>query len=196
MKLLFATSNQNKAVEISQMLPNNFEILTLKEINHTEDVPETSDTIQGNARQKAEYINDKYGLNCFADDTGLEVSILNGEPGVKSARYAGKQRSDSDNMELLQKRLLGKKDRTAQFRTVICLILNDLELIFEGTVKGNILKEPRGNNGFGYDPIFEPENCGKSFAEMTLKEKNFYSHRARAFKKMIEFLVSTNVSVD
>jgi len=196
MKLLFATSNQNKAIEIAELLPSNFKILTLKDINHFEDVPETSDTIQGNACQKANFIKDKYALDCFADDTGLEVLSLDGDPGVRSARYAGEHRSDSDNIQRLQERLHGKKDRTAQFRTVICLALGGIQLVFEGTVKGRILEEPRGHYGFGYDPIFEPENCGKSFAEMTIEEKNFFSHRARAFTKMIEYLISTNVSVD
>jgi len=188
MKLVFATSNQNKAAEIAKMLPSHFEILTLKDINHTEDIPETTGTIQGNAKQKANFILENYKVDCFADDTGLEINALNGEPGVNSARYAGEQRSDNDNMALVLNKLMSESDRSAQFRTVIALNINDVQLVFEGIVKGKILKNGRGTNGFGYDPIFEPENCGKSFAEMTMDEKNTFSHRARAFAKMIEYL--------
>jgi XTP/dITP diphosphohydrolase len=188
MKLVFATSNQNKAAEIAKLLPVHFEILTLKDIGQIEDVPETSSTIQGNAIQKATFIFEKYNIFCFADDTGLEINALNGEPGVFSARYAGEQRNDQDNINLVLEKLKDTTDRSAQFRTVIALNINDIQLVFEGIVKGTILKEGRGTNGFGYDPIFEPENCGKSFAEMTMDEKNTFSHRARAFAKMIEYL--------
>jgi XTP/dITP diphosphohydrolase len=188
MKILFATSNQNKAAEISKMLPEQFEILTLKDIDHTEDIPETSPTIKGNAMQKANFILENYKIDCFADDTGLEITALDGEPGVVSARYAGEQRSDEDNMALVLNKLEGQSDRSAQFRTVIALNIRGIQFVFEGIVKGQVLKEGRGENGFGYDPIFEPENCGKSFAEMTMEEKNSYSHRARAFAKMIEYL--------
>lgn len=188
MKLVFATSNKNKAAEISKMLPAHFEILTLKDLKHDEEVPETSDTIQGNAKQKADFILKAYEVDCFADDTGLEITALDGEPGVRSARYAGDHRSDADNMALVQDKLHNETDRTAQFRTVICLNINDIQLVFEGIVKGKIVEDARGSNGFGYDPIFEPENCGKTFAEMTMDEKNSYSHRARALAKMIEYL--------
>lgn len=188
MKILFATSNQNKAAEVSKMLPEHFEILTLKDIDHTEDIPETSPTIKGNAMQKANFILENYKIDCFADDTGLEITALDGEPGVVSARYAGEQRNDEDNMALVLNKLEGQSDRSAQFRTVIALNIREVQFVFEGIVKGKILKEGRGENGFGYDPIFEPENCGKSFAEMDMKEKNSYSHRARAFSKMIEYL--------
>ncbi|MFT6245083.1 MAG: XTP/dITP diphosphohydrolase [Crocinitomicaceae bacterium] len=188
MKILFATSNLNKAAEVSSMLPEHFEILTLKDIDHTEDIPETSPTIKGNAMQKANFILENYKIDCFADDTGLEITALNGEPGVMSARYAGEQRSDADNMALVLNKLEGQSDRSAQFRTVIALNIRGIQFVFEGIVKGQILKVGRGENGFGYDPIFEPENCGKSFAEMTMEEKNSYSHRARAFVKMIEYL--------
>ncbi|MFT6924212.1 MAG: XTP/dITP diphosphohydrolase [Crocinitomicaceae bacterium] len=188
MKILFATSNLNKAAEVSSMLPEHFEILTLKDIDHTEDIPETSPTIKGNAMQKANFILENYKIDCFADDTGLEITALNGEPGVMSARYAGQQRSDEDNMALVLNKLEGQSDRSAQFRTVIALNIRGIQFVFEGIVKGQILKVGRGENGFGYDPIFEPENCGKSFAEMTMEEKNSYSHRARAFAKMIEYL--------
>lgn len=188
MKILFATSNLNKAAEVSSMLPEHFEILTLKDIDHTEDIPETSPTIKGNAMQKANFILENYKIECFADDTGLEINALDGEPGVVSARYAGEDRSDDANMALVLEKLNNESDRSAQFRTVIALNIKDMQLVFEGIVKGTILKVGRGENGFGYDPIFEPENCGKSFAEMTIEEKNSYSHRARAFAKMIEYL--------
>lgn len=188
MKILFATSNLNKAAEVSSMLPEHFEILTLKDIDHTEDIPETSPTIKGNAMQKANFILENYKIDCFADDTGLEITALDGEPGVVSARYAGEDRSDDANMALVLDKLNNESDRSAQFRTVIALNIKDMQLVFEGIVKGTILKVGRGENGFGYDPIFEPENCGKSFAEMTMDEKNSYSHRARAFTKMIEYL--------
>ncbi|MDC0100556.1 MAG: RdgB/HAM1 family non-canonical purine NTP pyrophosphatase [Crocinitomicaceae bacterium] len=188
MKILFATSNLNKAAEVSSMLPEHFEILTLKDIDHTEDIPETSPTIKGNAMQKANFILENYKIDCFADDTGLEITALDGEPGVVSARYAGEDRSDDANMALVLDKLNNESDRSAQFRTVIALNIKDMQLVFEGIVKGTILKVGRGENGFGYDPIFEPENCGKSFAEMTMDEKNSYSHRARAFAKMIEYL--------
>ena len=188
MKILFATSNLNKAAEVSSMLPKHFEILTLKDIDHTEDIPETSPTIKGNAMQKANFILENYKIECFADDTGLEINALDGEPGVVSARYAGEDRSDDANMALVLEKLNNESDRSAQFRTVIALNIKDMQLVFEGIVKGTILKVGRGENGFGYDPIFEPENCGKSFAEMTMEEKNSYSHRARAFAKMIEYL--------
>ncbi|MFT6283389.1 MAG: XTP/dITP diphosphohydrolase, partial [Salibacteraceae bacterium] len=170
MKILFATSNLNKAAEVSSMLPEHFEILTLKDIDHTEDIPETSPTIKGNAMQKANFILENYKIDCFADDTGLEITALNGEPGVMSARYAGEQRSDADNMALVLNKLEGQSDRSAQFRTVIALNIRGIQFVFEGIVKGQILKVGRGENGFGYDPIFEPENCGKSFAEMTMEE--------------------------
>lgn len=189
MKLVFATGNKNKAAEIISMLPDNLEVLTLNDLDLTEDIPETSPTIEGNAKQKADYIKSNFKLDCFADDTGLEVYALNNEPGVKSARYAGEQRSDDDNMSLLLERLEGK-DRNARFKTVIALYFNGQYQEFEGIVEGKILSQKRGNNGFGYDPIFEPENCGRTFAEMSMEEKNQFSHRARAFKKLVNFLNS------
>ena len=188
MKLLFATANQNKAKEIKALLPLNVELLTLADIDIQEDVPETSDTIEGNAVQKANYITDKFQLNCFADDTGLEIEALNGEPGVQSARYAGNQRSDEANIELVLSKLSEQQNRLARFKTIIALNLDGEQFIFEGIVNGSIRNEKIGNKGFGYDSIFEPENCGKTFAEMSMDEKNSYSHRARAFNKMIEFL--------
>ncbi len=188
MKILFATSNQNKAAEIRCMLPSNIELITLNDIAITEDIPETSLTIEGNAKQKADYITEHFNLNCFADDTGLEINALNGEPGVYSARYAGDQRSDSDNMDLVLNKLASINDRSARFKTIIALTIDNQQYLFEGIVNGIIRTKKTGTNGFGYDPIFEPENCGKTFAEMEMDEKNSYSHRARAIKKMITFM--------
>ncbi|MEJ6615339.1 MAG: RdgB/HAM1 family non-canonical purine NTP pyrophosphatase [Crocinitomicaceae bacterium] len=188
MKILFATSNENKANEIRQLLPSTIELITLKDIEINEDIPETSPTIEGNAKQKADYITMHFNINCFADDTGLEINALNGEPGVFSARYAGEQRSDTDNMQLVLDKLPSQDDRSARFKTVIALNVNDEQYLFEGIVNGTIRTEKTGANGFGYDPIFEPENCGKTFGEMDMDEKNSYSHRARAIKKMITFM--------
>lgn len=188
MKILFATSNQNKAKEIAALLPESFELLTLNDIQITEDIPETHDTLEGNAKQKSEYILTHFQLDCFADDTGLEIPALNNEPGVKSARYAGEQRDSEANMQLVLSNLIEREDRSARFRTVISLELNGEQHLFEGIVNGMIRKNKAGNGGFGYDPIFEPENCGKTFGEMTMDEKNRYSHRARAFEKMIAHL--------
>ena len=188
MKLLFATSNINKAKELSLLVPDKYELLTLNDIDLNEEIPENSDTLEGNARQKSSYIIEHFALDCFADDTGLEVNALDNEPGVRSARYAGEHRSDDDNMQLLLNNLSTKTDRSAQFRTVISLDMNGEKNLFEGIVRGVIRKEKAGTNGFGYDPIFEPENCGKTFAEMSTSEKNNFSHRARAFRKMIAFL--------
>lgn len=188
MKILFATANQNKAAEIRRMLPSHFELITLSDIELNEDIPETSDTIEGNAKQKADYITEHFNLNCFADDTGLEIKALNGEPGVYSARYAGEERSDDANMQLVLEKLSVLNNRSARFKTVIALNINDEQHLFEGIVNGTIRTEKTGANGFGYDPIFEPENCGKTFGEMDMDEKNKYSHRARAFTKMLAFL--------
>lgn len=188
MKILFATSNQNKANEIRKMLPRNLKLLTLSDIDISEEIPETSDTIEGNAKQKADYITNHFQLNCFADDTGLEIEALDGEPGVRSARYAGKDRSDEANIHLVIEKLASQKNRSARFKTVIALNINGAQHLFEGIVNGTIRHSKSGTNGFGYDPIFEPENCGKTFAEMTMDEKNSYSHRARAIEKMIDFL--------
>jgi len=189
MKILFATSNQNKAKEIAALLPDSFELLTLLDLNLTEEIPETQDTLDGNAKQKSEYILTNFQLDCFADDTGLEIPSLNNEPGVKSARYAGEQRDSEANMQLVLDLLKDKEDRSARFRTVISLELNGAQHLFEGIVNGVIRTEKSGDGGFGYDPIFEPEACGKTFGEMSMDEKNRFSHRARAFKKMIEFLL-------
>ena len=187
MKILFATSNQNKAAEIRRLLPSNIELITLNDIELNEDIPETSLTIEGNAKQKADYITTHFNMNCFADDTGLEINALNGEPSVYSARYAGEQRSDNDNIQLVLDKLSSKNDRSARFKTVIALTIDNQQHLFEGIVNGIIRTEKSGTNGFGYDPIFEPENCGRTFAEMDMDEKNSYSHRARAFQKMINY---------
>lgn len=188
MKLVFATANENKAFEIRSMLPAGIELLTLKDLEFNEDIPETSDTLQGNAILKADYITERTGFNCFADDTGLETYSIDMEPGVKSARYAGEHRNDDDNIDLLLDKLSDKQDRKARFCTVIALNLDKEQHLFEGIVEGTIRNNKIGLNGFGYDPIFEPENCGRTFAEMTVEEKNQFSHRARAFQKMILFL--------
>lgn len=190
--ILFATANKNKAEEISLLLKRTYSLLTLEDIDLKEDIPETSDTIEGNAMQKADYITEHFGLDCFADDTGLEIEALNGEPGVRSARYAGKQRNDIHNIELVLNKLNGHKNRKARFKTVIALNKNGKQHLFEGIVNGVIRLKRVGTNGFGYDPIFEPENCGRTFGEMTLEEKNQLSHRTRAFTKMITFLKNNN----
>lgn len=190
MKLVFATHNHNKAKEIQTLMPKGIEILTLNQIECFEEIPETENTLEGNAKLKAQYIVDRYKKYCFADDTGLEIEALNGEPGVYSARYAGEEKDSNANMDLVLEKLKGNSNRNAQFRTVIALFWKEEMHIFEGVVKGKILEEKKGSDGFGYDPIFEPENCGKSFAEMSLDEKNTISHRARAFAKMIDFLNS------
>ncbi len=187
-KLVFATANLNKVKEIDQLLPDTVQLSSLKELGQKQAIPETSKTIEGNAIQKVNFITDKFAVNCFADDTGLEINSLKGKPGVNSARYASEEKDDELNIKLVLKNLEGEAKRGAQFKTVIALNIDGEQHLFFGVVKGTIRKQRIGNNGFGYDPIFEPENCGKTFAEMTLEEKNKYSHRARAFNKMIRFL--------
>jgi XTP/dITP diphosphohydrolase len=188
MKLVFATQNENKAKEIQSLLPEYFKIITLKDIRCFDEIPETSETLEGNSLLKASFISETYNLNCFADDTGLEIEALDNRPGVYSARYAGPEKSAAANINKVLLELEGKTARNAQFRTIITLILNKSTFTFEGIVRGEIISEKRGENGFGYDPIFVPDGALKTFAEMTLIEKNQYSHRARAFQKMIEFL--------
>ena len=188
MKLVFATQNENKAQEIQSLLPEYFKILTLKDIKCFDDIAETADTLEGNSLIKASFISETYNLNCFADDTGIEIEALDFRPGVHSARYAGLDKSANENIDKVLLELEGKTKRNAQFRTIITLILNSSTFTFEGIVHGAIILEKRGENGFGYDPIFVPEGALKTFAEMTLTEKNQYSHRARAFQKMIVFL--------
>ena len=186
--LVFATNNLNKLAEIQQMLEGSFDVLSLQDIGCDEDIPETSPTLEGNALQKARYISEKYHVDVFADDTGLEVPELNGEPGVYSARYAGPQKNAGDNMDLLLKNLGDSTDRKAHFKTCIALIMKAKEHVFEGRVDGHIRNEQSGTEGFGYDPVFEPEGYAITFAEMSMSEKNQISHRARAFRKMIDFL--------
>lgn len=188
MKIIFATNNENKVKEINAVLPSSIEVISLKQAEINEDIPETQPTLQGNAEQKADFILNNYQLDCFADDTGLEIKSLNNEPGVFSARYAGPERSDEKNMNLVLSKLENQSDRSAQFRTVICLALNGEKHFFEGKVEGKIVSEKRGENGFGYDPIFQPNESSKTFAEMTMDEKNQFSHRARAVKKLVDFL--------
>ena len=188
MKLVFASNNKNKMAEIKQMLPKTIELLSLEDIGCTEDIPETAETIEGNAILKANYVTEKYGYPCFADDTGLEVEILNGEPGVYSARYAGEQKNASDNMDKLLDNLKDKTDRKAQFKTIITLNINNEQHLFEGIIKGEIISEKRGTKGFGYDPIFVPEGFSTTFAEMEMSEKAKLSHRGIATRKLISFL--------
>jgi len=189
MKIIFATGNRNKLKEASQILGSSFELITPADIGITEDIPETSDTIKGNAIQKAEYLFSKTGNPCFADDTGLEVDALNGAPGVYSARYAGEGKKSSDNMHKLLTELHGTTERTAQFRTTIALILKNGELhTFDGIIKGSITTAEKGTGGFGYDPIFMPDGYDKTFAELSDEEKNKISHRGLAMKKLQEFL--------
>ncbi|HMV10089.1 MAG TPA: RdgB/HAM1 family non-canonical purine NTP pyrophosphatase [Cyclobacteriaceae bacterium] len=186
--LCFATNNNNKTEEIRALLGSFFLLKNLKDIGCAEELPETQPTIEGNAHQKAQYVFDNYGIACFADDTGLEVEALNGEPGVYSARYAGSQRNDRDNMSLLLSRLEKSNNRKARFKTVISWVENGRTENFEGLVYGTIIDSPRGSNGFGYDPVFVPDGFDKTFAEMELAEKNLISHRAIAVKKLINFL--------
>jgi XTP/dITP diphosphohydrolase len=188
MRLCFATNNKGKLQEIKALLSGKFEVVSLQEIGCHEELPETKDTIEGNSLQKAEYVWQNYKVSCFADDTGLEVASLNGEPGVYSAMYAGPDCIAENNMDLLLKNLQDKTDRKAFFRTCITLILNGEIHQFEGNVKGEILQGRQGGKGFGYDPLFKPEGFEKSFAEMTIEEKNKISHRARAVKLLVEYL--------
>ncbi len=190
MKLLFATANSNKAFEIQKIVPEGFEILSLKDINFTEDIPETSSTIEGNALQKTNFIVDKFKIDCFSDDTGLEIEALDGQPGVYSARYAGDEKDPEKNMDLVLEKMKNVHNRNARFKTVIALYFNGTTHLFEGIVNGVIRHERSGHEGFGYDPIFEPTETGKTFAEMSIEEKNKISHRGRAFEKMVQFLKS------
>lgn len=188
MTLVFATNNENKVKEIRSLLGNAFAIITLQEAGIDIDIPEPHDTLEANAREKSETIYKLTGKNSFSEDTGMEVDALNGEPGVLSARYAGEQKSAIDNIAKVLHLLEGQTNRQARFRTVISLIINGTEHQFEGIAEGTILPAPRGGKGFGYDPIFQPTGSDKAFAEMELSEKNQYSHRAKAFKKLIAFL--------
>lgn len=188
MKLVFATNNENKIKEIRSMLGDAFEIITLQEAGIDIDIPEPHDTLEENAREKSVTIHNMTHQNCFSEDTGLEVFALNGAPGVLSARYAGEQKSAEDNIEKMLHEMNGKSDRRAHFRTVISLILDNKEYQFEGICPGTILTERRGGKGFGYDPIFVPDGSALAFAEMDMAGKNVFSHRAKAFQKLIAFL--------
>ena len=190
MNLVFASNNKNKIKEIQSILPETIKILSLEEIGCHEEIPETADTIEGNAILKANYVTEKYGYDCFADDTGLEVTSLNGEPGVYSARYAGEQRDANDNMNKLLEALSGKSDRSAQFKTVIALNLKGKQSLFTGIAKGTITLDKTGNQGFGYDPIFQPKNYTETFAELSSEIKNKISHRGKATRQLIDFLNS------
>ena len=188
MQLVFASNNKNKIQEIQQLLPSSIEILSLEDIGCLEDIPETSNTIEGNAILKANYVTKKYGYNCFADDTGLEVDSLEGKPGVYSARFAGEPSNSEKNIQKILSELENKTNRKAQFRTVICLNIDENQYLFEGTCKGEILTRKQGGKGFGYDPIFKPEGYSTSFAEMSSEEKNKISHRGIAIQKLVQFL--------
>lgn len=192
MKLVFATNNKHKLDEVKKITRGLTEIVSLAEINCTDDIPETAPTLEGNAMQKARYIKDKFGTDCFGDDTGLEVEALDNAPGVYSARYAGEDHNSEANMQKLIKEMDGKDNRKARFRTVIALILDGKEYLFEGIVNGSILTEKRGTTGFGYDPLFVPEGYSQSFAELGEDVKNKISHRAEAVKKLTEFLAKHN----
>ena len=188
MELVFATNNKHKVREISDLLDGDFKITGLSDLNITEDIPEDAETLEENALFKARYVHGKTGMNVFADDTGLEVTALGGAPGVWSARYAGENKSFDDNIDKLLREMLGATDRSARFRTVIALILDRKEYLFEGIVEGEIITERKGTGGFGYDPVFRASGSEKTFAEIPLQEKNIISHRARAMRKLIAFL--------
>lgn len=188
MELVFATNNKHKLNELQAILGDRIKLLSLNEIGCDEDIPEEQETLEGNASQKAFYIYNKFGYNCFADDTGLEIEALNGEPGVYSARYAGEEKSAEANMDKVLAGMSKINNRNARFRTVISLVINGSETQFEGVVDGKILEEKRGKSGFGYDPIFQPKGFNETFAEMNLTDKNKISHRGRAVEKLIQYL--------
>ncbi|WP_424000526.1 non-canonical purine NTP diphosphatase [Maribacter sp. IgM3_T14_3] len=193
MKLVFATHNPNKLKEIQQLVPSYIELVSLDMIGCTTDIPETATTLEGNAKIKADFITDTYQLPCFADDTGLIVDSLNGDPGVYSARYAGPENDTNANMDKLLANLADQQDRSAYFNTVIALNLNGKTHIFDGSIHGEIIETKKGNNGFGYDPIFKPNGYSETFAQLPLSIKNEISHRALAFKKLITYLNSIHV---
>ena len=190
MTLVFATNNAHKLKEVQEMLPNSIQLVSLNDINCEEDIEETATTLVGNAALKADFITQKYGMNCFADDTGLEVVTLQGKPGVYSARYAGEPSNAENNMTKLLSEMAGVENRNAQFRTMICLNLDGNQYYFEGICKGRILTEKQGTAGFGYDPIFQPNGFEKSFAEMSSEDKNHISHRGLAIEKLVTFLTN------
>ena len=188
-ELCFATNNKNKIEEISQILGETFRILSLENIGCYQELPENQNTLEGNSLEKAKFVFQSFDKACFADDTGLEVKALKGEPGVFSARYAGDQKDSNDNIDLLLKNLSGIKERSARFRTVITLVSSDEVRQFEGEVTGYITTEKKGNHGFGYDPVFIPDGYNNTFAELSMDEKNKISHRGRAFKKLVNYLI-------
>lgn len=188
MKLIFASHNKNKVKEIAAILPKHFELVGLHDLNYNEEIDETGATLEENALIKAKHIFEKFNLNCFADDSGLEVEVLNNEPGVYSARYAGNEKNDNANMNKLLTNLSSQTNRKARFRTVIALIIDGKEYSFEGIISGQIINEKKGEHGFGYDPIFVPDGYSKTFAELSAEEKNQISHRAKAVKQLLEFL--------
>jgi len=188
MKLIFASNSKKKSEEIKILLPPTVELLNLADVNIIEDIPETGETFKANALIKAKYVFDKTGINCFADDSGLEVEALDMRPGVYSARYAGEEKNSDHNIDLLLKELRDKENRNAQFHTVIALLINGGTYFFEGIVRGSIIHERKGNSGFGYDPIFVADGDNKTFAELSLEEKNQISHRAIAIRQLVTFL--------
>ncbi|QNJ98541.1 non-canonical purine NTP diphosphatase [Constantimarinum furrinae] len=188
MQLVFATHNKNKFKEVAAQMPSYIELLSLNDIGCTEDIPETANTIEGNAALKATYVKDRYGYDCFADDTGLEVTSLNDEPGVYSARYAGPDNNAQANMQKLLDNLKGHLNRKARFKTAIALTLKGAETLFLGICEGSIIEEPRGDKGFGYDPVFQPEGLSTTFAEMSLQEKSAIGHRGKAIRQLIDYL--------
>lgn len=190
MKICFATQNRNKLKEIQDLLGDNFEVICLTDLNHTEELAEDGNTFEANSLQKARFVYDTFGITCFADDSGLEVEALNGEPGVNSAFYAGEAKNYAANNQLLLKNLANISNRKAQFRTCITLIINDEVKQFNGIVQGQIAQQLQGNNGFGYDPLFIPDGYEKTFAEMTAAEKNAISHRALAVKALVAYLIA------
>lgn len=191
MQLVFASNNKNKIKEIQQLLPDTIEILSLESIGCNEEIPETADTIEGNAKLKANYVTEKYGYDCFADDTGLEIEALNGEPGVYSARYAGDHKNSEDNMTKVLNALANSNNRKAHFKTVIALNIKGEQQLFTGIAKGKITTEKSGNQGFGYDPIFQPEGYQETFADLSLEIKNQISHRGKATQMLIDYLTTT-----
>lgn len=188
MQLVFASNNKHKIDEIQNLLPTSIQILSLKDIRCFEEIPETADTIEGNAILKANYISDKYGYNCFADDSGLEIDYLQGAPGVYSARFAGEQKNDQDNIEKVLSELKDIQNRKAQFKTVIALNLNNQQHLFSGIIRGSITEMQKGTNGFGYDSVFQPNNYSITFAEMNQDEKSAISHRGQAVAELLSFL--------
>ena len=188
MKLVFATHNQNKLLEVKALVPTSIELLSLEDIGCHEEIPETAETIEENAMLKADFVKDRYGLDCFADDTGLEVEVLDGRPGVYSARYAGEGKNNEDNIDKLLSELKEEENRVARFKTVIALKVDDRQYLFPGICTGEITRERRGDKGFGYDAVFQPDGSSKTFAEMKMKEKAAMSHRGIALRKLTEFL--------